>query len=96
MLGIFTLKFAKPVKLVSLIPISIKLCFMCIFYFSLFFFNFVCAFFSINRHFKLEESEVDSFLDKLLKMDSVSDKLIEINQRYVQHVHLRDGDIFKN
>ena len=69
---------------------------MCIFYFSLFF---VCAFFSINRHFKLEESEVDSFLDKLLKMDSVSDKLIEINQRYVQHVtcvHLRDGDIFEN
>ena len=56
----------------------------------------MCEFFFINRHFNLEESEIDSFLDKLLKMDSVSDKLIEINQRYVQHVHLRDGDIFKN
>ena len=65
----------------------------------LFFLNFVCAFFSINRHFKLEESEVDSFLDKLLEMDSVSDKLIEINQRYVRHVtcvHLRGGDLFEN
>ena len=75
------------------------MCFICIFHFSLLFFNVVCAFFSINRHFNLEESEVDSFLDKLLEMDSVSDKLIEINQRYVRHVtcvHLRGGDLFEN
>ena len=69
--------------------------------FSLFFFNFVCEFFFINRHFNLEESEIDSFLDKLLKMDSVSDKLIEINQRYLITtcnicVHLRGGGIFEN